>query len=136
MRPMPMNEDDKQQSTLELVRGIASDSGTLVRQEIQLAKQEITEAIMARVKAAAAFGAAGVFMLAALLFGARAIASALDNVMPQWAAMLIVAGGLVLIGGMAAMFGLMRIKGPPLAPEETQRTIKEDVEWAREQLKR
>jgi hypothetical protein len=133
---MPVNEDEKKQSTLELVRGIAADSGTLVRQEIHLAKQEITEAIIARVKAAAALGVAGVFMLAAMLFGARAAAAALDDVMPQWAAMLIVAGSLILIGGMAAMFGLMRMKGPSLAPEETQRTIKEDVEWARDQLKR
>jgi hypothetical protein len=133
---MPVNEDEKKQSTLELVRGIAADSGTLVRQEIHLAKQEITEAIIARVKAAAALGVAGVLMLAAMLFGARAAAAALDDVMPQWAAMLIVAGSLILIGGMAAMFGLMRMKGPSLAPEETQRTIKEDVEWARDQLKR
>jgi hypothetical protein len=136
MRPPPMHEEEKKQSTLELVRGIASDSGTLVRQEVQLAKQEMMEAIFARVKAAAALGVAGVLLLAAFLFGARAAAAGLANVMSQWAAFLIVAGGMILIGGMAAVFGLMRMKGPSLAPEETQRTIKEDVEWAREQLKR
>jgi hypothetical protein len=36
----------------------------------------------------------------------------------------------------AALFGLRRMKKPSLAPEETKRTVKEDVEWAKAQLKR
>jgi len=135
-RSISLNGEEKKQSTMELVRGIATDTGTLVRKEIQLAREEITDAVLARVKAAIALGVAGVLMLMAMLFGAYAGAAGLANVMPVWAAMLVIAGALIFVAGVAALFGKLRMKGPPLAPEETQRTIKEDVEWARGQLKR
>jgi hypothetical protein len=51
-------------------------------------------------------------------------------------AWLIVGGVFLLVAGGAAMFGLRRMKTPPMAPEETKRTVKEDVEWAKAQLKR
>ena len=53
--PMPLHEEERQQSTLELVRGIANDTGTLVRKELELARIEIVEAVVARVKAIGAF---------------------------------------------------------------------------------
>jgi uncharacterized membrane protein YqjE len=125
-----------QQGTLELIRSIAADTGTLVRKEVDLAKQEIREAISARVKAAIALGAAGVLGLLTLVFLGAAGAWALDGVLRPWAARLVVAGGFLLLAGGAALFGLGRMKRPPLAPEETKRTVKEDVQWARAQLKR
>jgi hypothetical protein len=126
----------KEQSTVGLVRSIASDTTMLVRKEVELAKQEITEAISARVKAAAAMAVAGVLGLFVLAFLAAAAAAALDKVMAAWLSRLIVAGGFALLalGGLA--FGIRRMKVPPLAPTETKRTVKEDVEWARAQLKR
>jgi uncharacterized membrane protein YqjE len=123
-------------STVQLVRDIAGDSATLVRKEIELAKQEVMEAVMARVKAAAALAVAGLFGLFALLFLAVTGAVALDIVLPKWLAWLIVGVAFLAIAGGAALFGLVRIKKPPLAPEETKRTVKEDVEWAKAQLKR
>jgi putative superfamily III holin-X len=42
----------------------------------------------------------------------------------------------LLVAGPAAMVGLRRMKQPSITPEETKRTVKEDVEWAKEQLKR
>jgi len=126
----------QEESTLELVRGIAQDTGTLVRKEIELARIEISEAVLARVKAVGALGGAGVCALLAVLSGAAAGAAGLSNVMPTWAALLIVTGAFFVLTGVAAMIGLRKMKSPPLAPEETERTIKEDVEWAKEALKR
>jgi predicted phage tail protein len=123
-------------STLEIVRDIAAESQTLVRKEVELAKQEVLEAITARVMAAAALAMAGLFGLFVLLFGALAAAAALDLVLPAWAAALIVAGAFLLLAAPAALLGVRRMKAPPLKPEETVRTVKEDVEWARAQLKR
>jgi len=135
--PSPVHEEEKNQSTLELVRGIASDTGILVRKELELARTEIVEAVMARVKAIGALGTAGVCMLFALVFGGFAAATALGLVMPLWAGFLIVMGAFVGIAGVAALMGIMKMKSPPpLAPEETERTIKEDVQWAKEALKR
>lgn len=125
-----------QRSTVGLVTQVAGDVGTLVRKEIELAKQEITEGITARVKGIAAFAVVGVLGLFALGFMAAAGASALDNVLRPWASRLVVAGAFLLIAAIAAMFGVRRMKRPPLAPVKTKETIKEDVEWAKAQLKR
>jgi VIT1/CCC1 family predicted Fe2+/Mn2+ transporter len=136
-RPHPSTVHEEEKSTLELVRGIAQDTGTLVRKEMELARAEIVEAVMARVKAIGALGAAGVCMIFALIFGGFASATALGLVMPLWAAFLIVTGAFVAIAGIAAVIGILKMKSPPpLAPEETERTIKEDVKWAKQALKR
>ena len=129
-------QETGERSTLQLVRDIAGDTATLVRKEVELAKQEITEALTARIKGAAAFGAAAVFGLLAVIFLGVTAAVALDIVLVKWLAWLIVGGVFLLLAGGAALFGLRRMKRPPLAPEETMRTVKEDMEWAKAQLKR
>jgi Putative Actinobacterial Holin-X, holin superfamily III len=124
------------QSTLELVRSIGNDTATLVRKEIELGRQEIVEAVTARLKAAAAFGAAGFLGLFATIFLAVAAGAALKLVVAPWLAWLIVGGSFLLLAGAAAASGVARIKKPAMKPEETVRTVKEDVEWAKAQLKR
>jgi len=134
--PVPLHEEERQQSTLELVRGIANDTTTLVRKELELARIEIVEAVVARVKGIGALGGAGVCGLIAVLFGGAAGAAALSNVMPVWAALLIVMGAFLGIAGAAGVMGIIKMKSPPLAPKETERTIEEDVRWAKEALRR
>jgi hypothetical protein len=134
---VPLREDEKNQSTIGLVRDIATDTGTLVRKELELARIEIVEAVVARVKAIGALGGAGACMLIAVLFGGCAAATALGLVMPLWAGFLIVTGAFMGLAGVAAIVGILKMKSPPpLAPEQTERTIKEDVKWAKEALKR
>ena len=135
VKPMGGTGND-QRSTPALMRAIASDTSTLVRKEVELARREIVEALVARAKAAGAMGAAGVCLLIALGFGGAAAARALDGVVSAWAARLIVAGGFVLIAAVAGTIAMLRAKNPPLAPEKTVETVKEDVEWAKAQLKR
>lgn len=135
-RPEAPSTPLEQQSTIGLVRSIATDGSTLVRKEIELARQELTEAIKARVVGAIALGAAAVFGLILVIFLGAAAAAALDLVFARWLSRLIVAGGFLLMAGIATMFGLRKMKKPPIAPEETKRTVKEDVEWAKRQLKR
>ena len=136
MEELKPNPPVHEQSTPQLVRSIASDTSTLVRKEIELAKQEIAEGLKAKAVGAAAFAGAGVFGLLGLLFGLVTAVAALSIVLPHWLAALIVAGSLLLLAGLAAAAGkaAMKRKGP--APKETVRTVKEDVEWARAQLKR
>ncbi len=123
-------------STFDLVTSIADDVKHLVTKEVELARQEIVEALVARVKAAAALAVAAFVALLALIFGMLTVAAALDNVLPPWASRLIVTGGLILIAGGAALFGVVRMRKPGLVPEETKRTLKEGEEWARAQLRR
>jgi uncharacterized membrane protein YqjE len=128
--------DLQDHSTLELLRSIATDSATLVRKEMELGRLEIVEAVSARIKAALAAAMAGVLALMALGFFGLTAAAALDNVMRPWASRLVVAGAFTVVAIGALAFGALRAKRPPLAPEETKRTVKEDVEWAKTQLKR
>jgi len=130
-------EDGQQgRSTVQLVRDIATDTATLVRKEVELARQELTEAVMARVKGGAALAVGGAMAMFGLIYLGIAAGAALSIVFPRWLAWLIVGGAFILLAGGAALFGLRRMKKPPLAPEETKRTVKEDVEWAKAQLKR
>ncbi|HYZ10994.1 MAG TPA: YihY/virulence factor BrkB family protein [Actinomycetota bacterium] len=122
-------------STTRLVGRMAGDVGLLIRKEVELARQEVTEGISAKLQGAAAFGAAAALGLFVLGFLLAAAAAALDLVLPLWAALLIVAGVVLVAAVAAAMIGRSRMR-QPVAPEQAKRTIKEDVEWARAQLRR
>lgn len=128
--------DNNRTSTPKLVRSIADDTRTLVQKEIELARHEIVEAVLARVKGGVALIAASVMMLFVLVFAGSSVAHALDESMSGWAARLIVAAGFLVLAVGAAVFGKMRMSTPAIAPEETKRTVKEDIEWAKAQLKR
>jgi Putative Actinobacterial Holin-X, holin superfamily III/Virulence factor BrkB len=128
--------DVQDRSTVQLVSQVAGDVGTLVKKEVQLARQEVTEAVMARLRAVAAMGVAAVIGLFALGFGAAAGAAGLALVLPTWAALLIVAGAFLLVALVALLLARAGMRGPPLQPELARQSIKEDVEWAKAQLRR
>jgi xanthine/uracil/vitamin C permease (AzgA family) len=132
----PVVADFREKSTPELLRAITTDSTELIRKEMELGKQELVEAVVARIESLAALAAIGLLGLMALVFGALAAASALDSVVAGWLARLIVAAGFLVLAGPAVLVAWRKAKTPPLAPTETARTLKEDVEWARAQLKR
>jgi predicted lipid-binding transport protein (Tim44 family) len=132
-------DDDRQQGDLrdepiaELVKRLAAETNTLVRQEIELAKAELTEKARTAGKGAGMFGGAG----ALGLLGAGALtacliallATAIDHV---WLAALIIALVYAAIAAVLAMRGraAMQAAGPP-APERAIENAKEDVEWAK-----
>jgi uncharacterized membrane protein YqjE len=118
----------------ELVKQLASETSTLVRQELDLAKVEMTEKGKKARAGAGLIGGATVLALAALgAFTAFAIL-ALAVVLPGWAAALIVTGVYAALAGVLALRGRDRIRetGGPV-PAETKRTIEEDLQWARTQ---
>ena len=118
-----------------LVRSIVADLAHLVNKQIELAKLELTDMVGARARAAGVFAAAGVLGLFVIGFLGLAGAAALDLVLPTWASLLIVAGVFAVLGVMALLVGKRSLRSPA-KPELTQQQLKEDVTWAREQLKR
>jgi membrane protein len=128
--------DSGELSTMQLVGRVAGDVGTLVRKEVELARQEVTEGIASRLKGAAAFAGAAVMGLYLVGFLAAAGAAALALVLPLWASLLIVAGVFLLLALVAALFGRARMRSSSIAPEKARENIKEDVEWAKAQLRR
>jgi inner membrane protein YhjD len=127
--------DPRELSTPQLVTRMAGGVGTLVKKEAELARQEVTEGIAAKAKGAAAFGGAAVMGLFVLGFLGAAGAVALSLVVELWAALLIVAGVFLLLALVAALIGRSAMK-KPVSPEQAKRTIKEDMEWAKAQLRR
>jgi hypothetical protein len=124
-----------ERSAMEILKSIVEDLGALVRMELRLAQQEIMAGLVARGVGIGALVVAGVMALFGVTFLALAAAAALALVLPMWAALLIVALGFLAVAGAGALFARARIKAVPMA-EETKRSIKEDVEWAKAQLGR
>ena len=119
-----------QKSAGQLMKEVSEDLSTLVRKEIELAKQELGESISAKIKGAALIAIAGVMGFFALIFALLAIRDALTLVVPEWAADLITMGVLLFIG----LIGILVARGKlatPVSAEMTKQTIKEDVEWAK-----
>lgn len=129
-------EGNGERSTGELVRSVATDTAALVKKEVELARQEIVEGVMAKVMGAAAFAGAGVFALIALVMFGITLGVSLKIVLAPWLAWLLTAVAFLVLAGLAAAVGMGMMKSKSIAPEETKRTVKEDVEWARTQLKR
>jgi membrane protein len=119
-----------------LLRSIAADLQTLVSKQIELAKQEIGEMVGTRAKAVGVFGAAAVLGLFVIGFLGMAGAEALDLVLPRWAAMLIMAGVFGVLAAVAIVLARGWLRSSAAKPELTQESLKEDVRWAKQQLKR
>jgi Putative Actinobacterial Holin-X, holin superfamily III len=124
---------------LELARAEAGRVGdgvlTLARQELQLAKAEMSEKGR---KAGAGAGLIGVAGGLALLAGGALTAFlilALDGVMPNWLAALLVGAAYAVAAAVLFFVGKRRVEeAGPLVPEQTVNSVKEDVQWAKTQI--
>jgi hypothetical protein len=115
----------------ELVREVANDLTTLVRQEIALAKAETKEELTKAGKAGGAFGGAGLAGWVAVVFFSLALMFALGAAMPLGWAALIVAVLWSAVGAGLAFYGRGKVRQVNPVPERTVETVKEDVRWVR-----
>src|SRR5678815_1412416 len=111
---------------------LARELGTLVRQEIQLAKVEMSEKASQAAREAAWIGAGGTLMHAGLLAVMAAGILALGRLIPLWGSALLVGFVVLTIGGGLAKSRLKALKRIDPAPRQTLETLKEDARWARE----
>ena len=133
---------DEQQTQLEdrpigeLMRQLSDQTTTLVRQEIELAKAEMTAKGKQVGMGAGAFGGAGLFGVYA--FGAitACLILALSTAVAGWLAALIVGVVYAAIAGILALSGKKKMQaGAPPVPERAISSTKEDVEWAKTRAK-
>jgi MFS family permease len=127
---------DGARGTGPLLRSIASDISVLVTKQVELAKQEIGEMVATRARAVGVFGAAAVLGLFVIGFLGMTGAEALALVMPRWAAMLIMAGVFGVLAAIAIVLARGWLRSSASKPALTQQALKEDVRWAKQQLKR
>jgi nitrate/nitrite transporter NarK len=106
---------------------------TLVKDELDLAKTEAKQEAAKAGKGAGLLGGAGVTGHLALLFGSLAVMFWLDSWMHTALAALIVAVVWAAVAAVLASRGRKELKQLDPKLETTQRTIKEDVQWAKQQ---
>jgi len=125
--------DLRDESIAELVKRLAEQTNTLVHQEIELAKAELSEKGRIAGAGAAMLGAAAfVGLLAAGALTACFIALLQTAIDHTWLAALIGAVVYAAIAAPLAMRGRDRIRAAtPPAPEQTIENVKEDVAWAK-----
>jgi uncharacterized membrane protein YqjE len=125
-------------STAELLKGLADDATTLVRQEILLARQELQEGLTASAKASAMLVAAGVLGLYAFFFLLYTIGVAIGG--PEWLGFAIVTVVLLIVVAVLGLIGKNRLAASKVAPEKakaelqtTANELKEEITWGKPQ---
>lgn len=120
----------------ELLKQLSQETTTLVRQELDLAKAEMAQKGKQAGVGAGMFGGAGVSALLSLIALTGAAIAALDTAMTLWLAALIVAVIWLAVAGVLALTGKSKVQqATPPVPEQTQESVKEDVEWAKTHAK-
>lgn len=133
-RREPLEGDLRERPAAELMKELASQTSTLVRQELDLAKAEMAQKGKQAGLGVGMFGAAGIVGFVAFLALTACFVAALATGMKVWLAAVIVAAVYALIAGALAVVGRSRVKeATPPVPEQTVETVKEDVEWAKSQ---
>jgi len=119
----------------DLFGDLASDMSTLVRQEVALAKVEITQKAKHVGTNVGYLVIGGAVAYAALLAIIAAIIMLLAKVVPHWGSALIVGAVVGGIGWMLIGKAMLALQQADLTPRETVETLKEDATWMKQQIK-
>lgn len=132
-----MNEDRSLENKPlgDLFGDLASEMGNLVRQEVALAKVEVTQKAKRIGRNVAYLVIGGAIGYAALLAVIAAIIMLLARVMPWWGSALLV--GILIAGVSWLLIGkaLSALQETEITPRETVETLKEDAAWMKQQIK-
>jgi nitrate/nitrite transporter NarK len=109
----------------ELIADLTQDLSTLMRQELELAKAEVTQEAVKSGRAASLLGGAGLAGYTFLLFLSLALAVGLGQVMHVARAMLIVAGIWALAAALLYSAGRRQLRQVHPKPQRTVDTLKE-----------
>jgi MFS family permease len=119
-------------SAAELVKQLSEQTSRLLRQEVELAKAELTIKGKRAGVGAGMFGGAGVLGLYAVGALIAAAIAALDTAMATWLAALIVGAVLAAAAGVVALTGKQKVQeAMPPVPEDSVESVKEDVQWTK-----
>jgi Putative Actinobacterial Holin-X, holin superfamily III len=135
-----MNEES---SIVYLLKKLRDDTTTLVRDEISLAKTEISEKIASTSRNVGYLAVGALVAYAALILFLQGIGFLLRDLfisggMNQASAsllgFLIVGGVIGIIGALLIVKALNTLKKEPLSPTKTAETLREDKEWVQNKV--
>jgi hypothetical protein len=124
----------QERSIGELFGEFSQDMTLLVRQEIRLARTELSEKATAVSKRLTSVIAGGVAAYIGVLAVVAAVILLLTQVVgiPGWVSALLVGVAMAIGGFVTLRAGLRALKTIDPAPRRTVETLKDDVRWAKE----
>jgi uncharacterized membrane protein YqjE len=126
--------EPKEKSVAELVFDVSERTSTLIREEVELAKAEVTEKVTKLLRGSAVGAAAGVFAFLALILIMEGIAWLLNEQVFDnfWAGFFVEAAIFLLVAAAAGWFAYRSVKaGSPPMPEqaiEEAKRIRDTIE--------
>lgn len=130
-----MERHEESRGIGDLLGDLGRQVSTLVRKEIDLARVEVTSSIGRMGRGAAMAGAGGALLYAGVLVLLGAIVLGLVEAgLDGWLAALIVAVGALIVGAIVTSIGVKQIQTTDVAPTQTVETVRESVEFVKEQI--
>jgi hypothetical protein len=123
--------DLRERSVPDLLKQLSQETSTLVKQELDLAKAELSQQGKRAGMGAGFIGGGALFGLGAFGAFTACLIALLGLAMDTWIAALIVTAVYGAIGAFLAMRGKDKIQEAAPPAEQTVETLKEDVEWAK-----
>lgn len=124
-----------EKSAGQLMKEVTEDLSTLIRKEIELAKQEVGQSVATKVKGVVVIAIAGVFAFFALIFALLAIRDGFDELLWTWLADLATTGVLLLFAVLAGLAAKKKLTAP-MSAEMTKQSLKDDAEMVKSLGKR
>lgn len=118
----------------ELFGDLSRETNTLIRQEVALAKSELTTKATRLGKDAGMLAAGGALAYAGLLALIAAAIIGLAHAITWWLSALIIGVIVLLIAGGLMWRGMTAMRQEKIAPEQTLQSLKEDAQWAKNQM--
>ena len=119
----------------ELFGELSRETSTLVRQEVTLAKAELSQKASKVGVDIGYMAAGGAVAYAGLLALVAAIVLLLGEAIELWLSALIVGVIVAAVGGYLVRQGLQRLKEVSPMPDQTVQTLKEDAQWLKNQAR-
>jgi uncharacterized membrane protein YqjE len=130
------DEELRERPIGDLLGRLASETTTLVRQELELAKAEMREKGRTAAPGVGMMGAAAAVALLAAGTLTAFLVLLIAIVLDAWLSALLVGASLAVVAFVLFRLGRERVEeaSPPI-PEQTIETVKEDVQWAKTQTR-
>jgi VIT1/CCC1 family predicted Fe2+/Mn2+ transporter len=125
---------DSQESVGSLISGLLQDLQELVRGEVQLARTEIREDAMTAGRALGSIAAGAFVGVTGFIFLMLGVTYLINKELEMWISAGIVGAVLAIIAAVMISAGRKKLSAGNFKPEQTIETLKEDQEWAKQQM--
>jgi uncharacterized membrane protein YqjE len=132
---MAVQHTQNGRTVAEVLQDIAANIQEIVRSEFRLAKAEIQIEAAKATRSGIPLLVGVLLALYALGFLLLAGVHALSIVVEPWLASLIVGVGVLIVSSILVSVGRNRLKEVKVVPEKTVDTVKENVQWAKDQIR-